>query len=421
MPTGSFRGGLQVGQILYGAWEGEVYTVDDDGATTLFSTLAGTDNIFIARNNATTPNIAVVTDVGASIIDTTAGAVSVYPSSNVGSPTCVREHMGYFMFGYGNGDIQASGLNLMTLNTLDKARTESNPDGVLNIVSHEGRMYVLGEKTIEVWGDPVNASGFPLTRLGYNITPGLKGKHAVAGWESEFGHAFIYVGSDDTVRHMRGLESVKISPPDLDRLIADVVDADEDLEALVYVAAGHSFWQLNGPNWSWVYNVDYNSWHERRSTNSTKSRLKRSVAAFGRWLVGDTDSTDLLAINHSLATEGGRLITSVLESGPVKDFPNRQRIPRVDFDFTPGVGIATGVDPIQTDPSVLIEISRDGGRTWGTSWVRKLGKQAESLYRVYVLNAGFTGDEGPRWRWTISDSVHVGFTGADMVTELRKK
>ena len=418
--AGSFRGGLQVGSFLYGAWTDEVYTVNQSGDLVLFSTLSGTDKIFIAQNNATTPGIAVVSGGNPFIINTTAAAVQSYPDMDVGSPTCVREHMGYLMFGYGNGDIQATDLNSTNINTLNRARTESNPDGVVNMVSYQGQLYVMGEKTIEVWGDPVNASGFPLTRIGYHLVPGLMTAHAVAGWEPEFGHPFIWVGSDATVRQLKGYGAEKISTDDLDRLIASVIFPDDDLDALCYVSGGNAYWQLNGPTWTWVYELNSGTWHERKTVNSDKSKFTRSVPAFGKWLVGSTASTDLLELDHTRAREGADLVVASMESGPVKDFPQGQRIARADFDFTPGVGIATGEDPVQTDPSVLIEVSRDGGKTWPVSFVRELGAQAKTERRIFVTNAGLSGDEGARWRWSISDPVHVGFTGSSMRTKATK-
>lgn len=428
MPTGSFRGGMQIAQTLYAIYSGEVYTVNQSGELTLFSTLGtsgGTAHVFIARNNRSPdPHIAVVADTTALLISTTAANTIAYPDGDVGAPTCVWGHNGFLFFGYANGNMQPSDLNDTNLNTLNIARTESNPDGVINGFSYGGQMYVFGEKTVEVWGDPVNATGFPYNRMGFNIVPGLKTAHAVAGWDPEFGYPFIWVGSDNTVRQLNGYDAEKISTPDLDRLIAEVVFPDSvtaGLEAVAYVAGGQAYWQLNGPTWSWVFNLTTRTWHERRSQNSTRSRFKRYVNAFNKWLVGDRDSTDLWEIDHTVATEAGSELTATMESGPAKDFPNRQRITRCDFDFTPGVGIATGDDPTQTDPSVLIEVSRDGGYSWPLSYVRHLGRQAYTNWRVFVLNAGLSGDEGVRWRWSISDPVHVGFLGSNMEPEIEKK
>jgi hypothetical protein len=427
--SGTFRGGLQVANTLYGAWTGELYTVNESGEITLYSSvLASTDNITIAQNNrAANPHIAIVANSNtAYLVRTTAGDISQYTSidSDIGSPTCVGGHLGYLMFGYGNGDLQASDLNDTNLNTLNKARTESNPDGVSRIISYNGQMYVFGEKTVEVWGDPVNTSGFPLTRIGFNIVPGLKAKFAIAGWEPEFGYPFIWVGNDSTVRQLNGFSAEKISPPDLDRLIAGVVTPDTNLRACCYVSGGVPFWELTSTDeteWTWVFNLANRTWHERKSYLLDRSQFKHSVPAFGKWLVGSSESTDLLALDHTLYEEAGQPLAAVIESGPVKDFPNRQRITRADFDFTPGVGVASGTDPMQTDPSVLIEVSKDGGYSWPVSWVRKLGRQAVTSWRTYVLNAGLSGDEGARWRLTVSDPVHLGITGGSMDTEVVKK
>lgn len=420
--SGSFRGGLQVANTLYGAWEDELYRINDSGDRILIGTLSGTDKIFIASNNATTPGVAIVTDVGPFTLDVNTNTIAAYTltDSDVGSPTCVRTHLGYFMFGYGNGDIQASDLNSYNLNTLNKARTETNPDGVMNIVSYNGQMYVFGNKTIEVWGDPTNASGFPLTRVGYNILPGLHSPNAVAGWEPEFGNPMIYVGADNTIRQLNGYSPDKISPPELDALIAGIALNDQ-IDALAYVARGHAFWQINGPDFSWVFNCNNQKWHERRSYLSTRSNLTSSVPAFDRWLVGSTASTDLLSIDFEATTEGGDYLIAQMESQNVLDFPNRQRVGRADFNFTVGIGQATGTDPMQTDPTVLIEWSDDGGQSWSTPWWRKLGRQDITQQRVTVLNTGQAGPMGRRWRWTVSDPVWVGFLGSTMDTEVRAK
>src|SRR4029078_9129282 len=108
-----------------------------------------------------------------------------------------------------------------------------------------------------------------------------------------------------------------------------------------------------------------------------------------------------------------------LESGPVKDFPNRIRIARADFDFTVGVGDVTGTDPIETDPTVMVSWSDDGGVNFTNPWNRKLGKQAVSTQRITTLNTGLSGPMGRRWRLSVSDPVHFGFLGGDQKAEPR--
>ena len=422
-PTGSFRGGVRPStSLLYGVWSGEVWEVDTNGSVTLFSTLAGTDLVHIGRNNATIPQNAVVTDNGAFVIDTTAAAVATYPDSDVGSPTCCCGYLGYFFFGYGNGTMQCSGYNTTDINTINQAQTVSNPDGLLNIKGYKGQIYAFGEQTVEVWGEPINATGFPLTRVGFNITPGIACEHGVAGWEPEFGMAPIYVGSDNTVRMIQGYQAVVVSNSDVETDLQNLSFLQKSqIDTLCYISGGNHFWQMNLAARSWVLHVEEGTWHERRSKDSTRSKLQRSIYFSNNWLVGDTDTAQVYKVVDDEPSEAGNTLTAIMESGPLKDFPRRQRVNRLDLDFTVGVGISTGSQPTQTDPQTQIEISYDGGRNFAHSWDRKLGKDGKPLHRVFINNLGMTEDEGPRVRWTVSDQVHLGFQGGDIDTEVKTK
>lgn len=422
-PSGSFRGGLEINDTLFAAFTDELYTISSDGTVAFFDSLAGTDQIFIARNNAATPDIVIVCNAGPFEFQASASSISSYADGDVGSPSCMCFHDGYFMFGYGNGDILASGLQDTAINTLDSANAASNPDGVSSLWSYQGNLYVAGETTIEVWGYPVNTAGFPLTRQGYHITPGLITPNAVAGWQPEFGYPPIYVGKDNTVRVIDGLQAKKISPPDLDRLIDQLEDKTE-LEACVYRASGYAFWQLSCNSWTWVYCIgsDGGRWHERISYLSDRSRFTGgSLYAFNQWLTGDTDEANLFAISISEQQEAGDPLIASIDSSSVKNFPNRTRVARADFDFVTGVGIATGSDPDQTDPSVLVSWSDDGGYTYSDPYTRKLGRQANTQQRVMVFNTGMSGPMGRKWRLQVSDAVDFALLGGDMSAELRTK
>jgi hypothetical protein len=410
---GMFRGGVVVGSVLYAAFGERVYTVDSSGgfSAALTGTLPGTDKVFFARNNNATPQVVMVCDAGA--FEVSAGAVIAYSDGDVGSPACVTFHDGYFMFGYGSGRVLASGINTVSINSLDFTTAETNPDGIVHIWSYRGQLYAGGTSTIEVYGAPVNAVAFPLTRVGYNITPGVIAPFCVAGFEAEFGNSPIYCASDNTVRQLNGYTPEKISPPELDALIA-AVDDKSDLEAICYISKGHAFWQLSSTDWTWVYNCNTQTWHERKSDGLVRSRMRVSVPAFNEWLVGDTETNALLQVDGSYLFEIENEILARIESAPVKDFPNRVRVNRADFDFTVGVGDVTGTDPIQTDPTILISWSDDGGKNWTNPWYRKLGAQGETQQRITVLNTGMSGPMGRRWRVDVSDPVHFGLMGGAM-------
>jgi hypothetical protein len=416
---GTYLGGVLVGSTAYIRMGTKFYTLDSTGALTLLSgTVAGSDKTFFARNNAATPDIVLVCDDGA--FELTGGTKTAYTDGDVGSPTSVCFHDSYFMFTYGDGTLQASGVNGTAINPLDFTTAESNPDGLHRAWSYKGLLYAAGPATIEVYGPPINSQGFPLNRQGYHITPGLITPWAVAGFEPEFGSWPIYVASDCTVRQLNQSTPVKISPTDLDFLISNVADKS-DIEALCYISRGHPFWQVSCDDWTWVYNVNNGTWHERQSNGLARSRMTLSLAAFSKWLTGDTQSNTVLEIDAQKLTEVDDPLIVTLESAPAKDFPNRVRVARADFDFTVGVGDVTGTDPIETDPIVMVSWSDDGGVNFTNPWHRDLGPQAESLQRVTVLNTGLSGPMGRRWRIRVSDPVHFGLMGGDMDAELRRK
>lgn len=418
-PTGQgvFLGGVLVANSIYARFGTSLYTIDSSGAfTTLTGTLSGSDKTFFARNNAATPDIVLVANDGPFVIS--GSTKTAYPDGDIGSPNSVCFHDSYFMFTYGTGNIQASGVNSTSINTLDNTTAESNPDGLTRGFSFRGFYYACGPNTIEVYGPPVNPTAFPLTRQGYNITPGLITPWAIAGFEPEWGNFPMYVGSDSTVRILNSTTPQKISPPDLDFLIANVSDKDT-LEAMCYISRGHAMWQLSCNDWTWVYDLNSTTWHERQSYGLTRSRMTLSLPAFSKWLVGDTQANYMLEVDPQELFEVSDPLIATVESAPAKDFPNRIRCARADFDFTVGVGDVTGTDPIETDPTIMVSWSDDGGVNWTNPWNRKLGKQAKSQQRITVLNTGITGPMGRRWRLTVSDPVHFGLLGGDMMPEPR--
>ena len=187
VPTLPFRGAVDIGDYVYAAFQDEVFKVSSDGEIKYLADLPGTGQVFWARNQNLNPDVVAVTDQVAYQLDVSTGLITTYSDTDVGSPLGVTYHDGWFFFWYSNGDIQASALNGTDINTLDVANAASNADGLVQCWPYNGQLYAAGEKTIEVWGYPVNNAGFPLNRVGYHITPGLISQFAVAGFRPEFG------------------------------------------------------------------------------------------------------------------------------------------------------------------------------------------------------------------------------------------
>lgn len=414
-----FRGQLLVSSTLYTAWSGKVSKYTSAGVeTTLTGSLGGTEKVFWARNNAATPDVVCVAP-GTGAFSVSSTAVSSFADANVGSPNCVCFMDGFFIFSYGNGTLQASGLNAVTISTLDKTTAQSKPGGLSRVVPFNGQLIALGPNFGEVYSDTGNATGFPFTRS-YVLQRGLIGPYALAGHEDGFASALLWVADDfSVVKHNASPNPQKVSPPDLDRLIAGVSDKST-LEAMVYISGDHAKWVLSCPAFTWEFDLNTQKWNERKSYGVNRWRAIGGHSAFGKWIVGDVSNAGLLYLDDTNFTENGNPLVFQIESAPVQHFPSRTKIARADFNFITGVGIATGPDPTATQPKVGVSWSQDLGVTWGLEFIRQLGRQATPATNIMMSRTGMTGTQGRRWRLTISAPVYAAFLGGSQsTTELR--
>lgn len=410
------RGFLEVNGTLYFAVKDKLYSITSiGGAATLVGTLAGTQKVFFARNNAATPDMMVVTENGSFTF--TSSAVTSYGPTGFKSPNSATFLDGYIITSVGDGTLQATDLNAVTFNTLNVTKAEAKPDGLTRAITFGSQVFAFGPLSTEVYNDTANPTGFPLTRS-FVMPRGLLSAAAVAGQEDGFGSALIWVADDNTVVQFTGSGTTKISPPDLDRLILLVPDKTK-LEASVYVADGHAKWVLSSSMWTWEFDINTQKWNERDSYNFPRWQASQSVYAFGQWLVGQTAGNKILAINPLRYSEDGQPIRYRLESGPVSSFPSRSRPSEVYFNLSTGVGIAPGLNPIETDPVMLISWSDDGGVSWTNPVTRKIGAQGVAETTVSVVRTGMTGRQGRKWRIDITDPVYVGVMGGQQLVEKR--
>lgn len=396
------RGFLEVGNLLYGAFEGKVATADEDGTVTVLAgDLPGTDIVSWARNNkAPSPDILLVCEQG--IFEVSGGAVAPFVDDDLPAPVDITSLDGYFVVTIGDGRFFVSGLNDTVFTALGFATCQSNPDGLVRGTVSGQLWYGWGSATTEVWQD-VGTTTVPLSRSSV-IPVGLIARNAVAGYESGWDRGQIFVAADNTVRLLNGYTPQIISTKDVERAIQGLNDK-ATLEALVYVAGGHPIWSLSCALWTWEFNVATGFWHERKSRNRPRWRARTSTRFGADWVVGDMLSTWVLRVAEADFREAGEVIPMMVESGPMKEFPARLQVPAAFFDWTVGQGDLIGPEDA-TDPQVLISWSDDGGGSFGNPLQRDLGGEGQFSRQVRVNRCGLTTHHGRRWRLLSSSPVY---------------
>jgi hypothetical protein len=402
-----YRGGLIVNNLSYEVFSGQALTVTSAGAINVLGAMAGTKKVSIARNQKAAPDVvAVDVDNGAYQLSTGGAPASYNGGGNLPQPNSVAFQDGYFFFTIADGRVFASPLNALSQNSLTFITVLSKSDvALLRGIPFSGYMLFFTTGGCEVWQDAATpAPAFPYNRV--LILPyGLLQSSAIAGWETGFDD-LMWVGQDFGVYRLQWgqLQPTKISPPDLDRMIEAQINAGNLLEASVYAFGGKKFWCLQCPAGSWEFNLGTQRWNERFSLASNGSygrwRATGGHSAFGRWLMGDTMSGNLLYIDDTNFSENGAVQLFRMESGPVTDFPNQKRVARADFNMVMGTGIA--------ERNLVMTVT---GAVAGTGGVVRLTVNGTGgvLTGDIGLVAGLTGtvEANGTWPLTVIDATHL--------------
>jgi hypothetical protein len=411
-----FRGGIKIGSTLLVVLDQRVYAITLSGVTfsaTNLGELPGTDTVTIARNNAATPQIVAVCEAGMFNLFT-GSAPTTFADGDLPASNSVAGLNGYLVFTTASGQIWATDLNAVTVASDAFTNAQVKPDGLRRGVAFRGEFFAMGDDSIQVF-DETGDSPFPLVYKKITIPRGICGTNAVAGWEDGWANELIWVGEDNVVYKLDGYTPTPISNADVVRSISTAAD-HALIEASVYMDGQDAIFTITSPGeWTWEYNKTTDRWNERDSYGRADWRARGSVKAFDRWIVGDDTTGKLAMVDPTYRKEYNDPLIWHLESGDNASFPSRIKIPRIDLDFTAGTGNAAGEDPIETDPVVMIAWSLNGGRNWGNEIRRRLGAQGEGDILVSVNRLGMTKAKGVRFRLRVSDPVHVGFLGGQLV------
>jgi hypothetical protein len=392
-----------------------VLTITQQGAignqTTVSATITGTGSETVTFNpvsgqmtgGAGTPGIVFA---GAPLAYTGVGAM---PQPN---SVCFQD--GYLFFTVATGQVFATAINSLSMNSLTSIVVQGRQDvTLLRGIAFEGLLLLFTTGSLEIFQDAaIPAPAFPYSRFLVKDT-GLIQATAIAGWETGFAE-LIWVAQDFGVYWLTpgSTAPLKISTPDVERQIEAQIRAGNTLEAGIHVVAGRKFWTLSSPAWTWQFNVTTKRWSERQSLSvaGIYGRWRGTLGhpAFNRWLVGDQLTGNLLWVDSGNATENGSPLMFWIESGPNRNFPGQIRIARADFDFDMGVGQAVGnvqtlVTGAAASPSGAIRLA--------------VFNSAQMATNDQANVSGVTGTTEANGTWPIAvvDATHVDLIGSVFV------
>lgn len=308
--------------------------------------------------------------------------------------------------------------NSPAFNPLDFASSEGSQDNLIAMIDRQREMWLIGEKSIEVWMNTGNAS-FPFERIqGGYIEMGCAAPYSVAKSDG----TILWLGRDEsgqgTVYAAKGLNPQRISTHAVEQAISSYADISK-ATAFTYQKNGHSFYQLNFAEGSWVYDVSTGLWHERAYTNAGILERDRAdqlefFMDLGIHMVGDYATGEVYKLDEKVYTDDGDAITRMRISPHISAEMKRVFYSRMQLDMETGVGLDGNVQG--SDPQVMLQFSNDGGHTWSSeAWVsagKKIGGIGDFKKRVIWNRLGSAYDRV--FKVVITDPVPVTIIGAEL-------
>lgn len=378
--TGEVRGSRNVDGRWFLVAGSTLYEMAIDGTYTIHGLLSSTTGFVGMSHNKT--QLCIVD--GATLYIFTLGSNMLTAVSSAGwrGSDDVHELDGYFIFVDPETDqFYISAIDDgATLDALDFSSADSSPDNIVtHRVSHR-QVWFFGTRSTEIWIDSGELS-FPFVRYNsYTLDVGCVGKRAAINaadtlfWigQTDRGTGIVYMATGNQPQRISTLA------------IEEALKGSTDLSAATlwtYQIEGHEFIGINAPGLetTWVYDAAMQQWHERAEWDAGWQPLRsRLVTAFaGEHFAGDVFGK-VVRLDAGLNTLSGR--TLVRE----RTWPHLMQPSMEPISFR-GLELAMKSG---AGGNVTLEISNDGGITFGPMLLRSLGAIGRWMQRIRWLGLG---------------------------------
>lgn len=269
----------------------------------------------------------------------------------------------------------------------------TSSDKCIALTSVGPLLTMYGPSSIEFWqkGNAESYQSWQRTSYTINKEQGLEAPYSLA----TVNHTQFCIGTGKAnakcVLMINDTNVQKISPLWLDRILSD--NDVKSVKGWSYSKNNHSFYLFSIKNECYVYDVTTGQWHIRSSRNFFTGKIKNYMPLYAVWwnnkiITGSSESGHLYELDEKYYYE---------------DFDNTNRLPLLRMRQTPVVTADykpfilqeltaecnTGAkEDYGTSAKALLQISRDGGYTYGNVIEGNCGRRGQYFVRLRWLNLG---------------------------------
>lgn len=303
----------------------------------------------------------------------------------------------------------------LTVDPLSFASSEASPDKIVSMIVNNRELWIFNERTTEIYYNSGNAD-FPFERQqGGVIETGCAAAYSPAKID---GYIF-WLGQDDTgdgvVFAANGPTPQRISTHAIEQAISRFSNINLAV-GFTYQKDGHSFYQLNFGETSFVYDLSTKEWHERCHTDSSGSlaRHRANNCVFSTLykfhVLGDFETNKVYLLDENYYYYDTKEIQRLRISPHLSNSLKYVTYASFQLDMEVGVGLDGGV--FGSNPVALLSYSNDGGFTWSDELPREIGKIGEYKKRVIWHKLGMARDRV--FKIKITDPVRVNLLSAEI-------
>lgn len=293
---------------------------------------------------------------------------------------------------------------------------DSSPDILVGVISNNQQLYLQGSRTQEVWAPNVagqaSAPFLPITGRAINI--GCIAPYTI----QKIAGTFLWLGANDQgggiVYSQENDTPTRVSTHAIEYQLQQLGDLSNST-AITWQEFGHQFYAINAPgaNTTLVYDLTTKQWCENQSRqNGFINRWFAQCHCFlnGVHVMGDYRNGNLYALDSTYFMDNDQPLPRTRQT------PHSSKGVAMCFYGELVIDIQPGAGTLTINPRYALEISRDGGFTWGNAIYATAGLTGQYTARVRWQRLGRGRDIV--FRVTCDDPVNVVMLGAYLYQEV---
>lgn len=312
-----------------------------------------------------------------------------------------------------SGRIQWSGLLNAETDALSYATAESKSDHLVRVISNNGMLWLIGEKTTEVWVSTGDKDSPFIRQSGAYLPTGCLAKDSIV----EFGSSLIWLSQTDfganQIVMTQGYQTQRISNHAIESALSRYENT-ADAYAFSYQREGHAFYVISFPTdrKTWCFDATTGMWHERAWYNEETSELEHHRAYChcyfkGQHLVGDRENPYIFLLDPNCETDDLGVIIRERTTPCVNPHSSRMIFDEVELICQVG-------QDTNTKPQIMLDWSDDRGKTWSNDRVVDIANDIGSIgeYQKRVIFRRLGQSFGRVFRVRMTDAGRLVITGA---------